>query len=232
MKQDMTSRGEQDFVSFPSFAAQLYDYMMSAESILLLYQEIAADLVSQIEQGRLLDIGTGPGRLLYEIYELNPEIELHGLDISPSMIRIAKVNLSTIPVDLRLGNIRATDYPNDYFDLVTCSGSFYLWDYPVDGLNELYRILKSGCSAYLYETQNDIDQQRLRKKIRENLQSENLVRRLFSPIFLIKQLRMAYSENEIRTIIDKTKFSGSFSFERVELAGLPIWLCIALKKCV
>lgn len=169
---------------------------------------------------------------MYEIHKLNPEIELHGLDISPSMIHKAKVNLSTIPVDLRLGSIRVTDYPNDYFDLVTCSGSFYLWDFPADGLNEIHRILRTGFSAYLYETHTDFDRQHLRESIRENLQSENLVRRFFAPILLMKQLRMAYSKDEIRAIIDKTKFAESFSFESIKLAGLPIWLCIELKKCV
>src|SRR5665648_94421 len=152
-----TSRGEDSFVKLPTFAAKLYDSMMQSEATKMQYKEIAQDLVSQLEDGRLLDIGTGPGHLLCEIHKLNPNIELYGLDISNSMVEQASRNLADSRVDLQCGNIRTTNYKSDYFDLITCSGSFYLWDNPIESLEEIYRILKPGGAAFLYETHRDID---------------------------------------------------------------------------
>nr|NIM06230.1 hypothetical protein [Armatimonadota bacterium]NIM24142.1 hypothetical protein [Armatimonadota bacterium]NIM68001.1 hypothetical protein [Armatimonadota bacterium]NIN06224.1 hypothetical protein [Armatimonadota bacterium]NIO97711.1 hypothetical protein [Armatimonadota bacterium] len=61
---------------FPAVAARLYDYLFSRPPMHRMYAEIARDLASSIDRGRLLDVGTGPGRLLLQIHALNPEIEL------------------------------------------------------------------------------------------------------------------------------------------------------------
>ena len=66
------TRGERNFVSLPGFAALLYDHLMKSKPTMLQYQEIAQDLVSRLDRGRLLDIGTGPGFLLKEVYSGDP----------------------------------------------------------------------------------------------------------------------------------------------------------------
>lgn len=132
------SRGEVSFVNLPGFVPTIYDSMMQSSATKMQYKEIAQDLISQVKNGRLLDVGTGPGYLLREINKLNPAIELYGLDISASMVKQASKNLAGIKVDLQCGNIRATNYISDHFDLVTCSGSFYLWDNPAESLDEIY----------------------------------------------------------------------------------------------
>jgi ubiquinone/menaquinone biosynthesis C-methylase UbiE len=195
-----------------------------------MFAEIAADLASRVDRGRLLDIGTGPGRLLLEVYRLNPYIELFGLDISDAMVNLAKSNLSGIKVDLRQGSICKTAYEGDYFDIITCSGSFYLWDYPEECLEEIYRILKVGQSAYLFESYRDYERGEFRNALRTNLRGENLFRRLVSPVFLRKQLRMTYNIDEVAGIIRRTSFSDNHAIEKIVLAGLPIWLRIMLTK--
>jgi ubiquinone/menaquinone biosynthesis C-methylase UbiE len=226
-----TSRGEDSFVNLPAFAAKLYDSMMQGDATKMQYKEIARDLVSRMENGRLLDIGTGPGHLLREIHNLNPNIQLYGLDISSSMVEQASSNLADIAVDLQCGNIRATDYESDYFDLVTCSGSFYLWDDPIESLEETYRILKLGAPAYLYETYRDIDKRKLSPKMKENLKNDNLIRKLLAPRFFIKQIGMTYTRKEITEIIEKTKFIKSYTIEEITIYNLPAWLRIKLQKC-
>jgi len=126
----MTSRGQQDFIHLPGFAARLYAALTGINSIRSQHQEIAADLTGNISSGRLIDVGMGPGVLLAEIHRLKPGIELHGLDISSAMVELARKNLGNVPAKLRVGDIRKTDYPDLYFDIVTCTGSFYLWDEP------------------------------------------------------------------------------------------------------
>lgn len=104
------SRGEDNFLNLPGYAARLYDSFVKSNATRLQYLEIAQDLISKIEKGRLLDIGTGPGYLLLEIHKLNPSMELYGLDISTAMVDQASRNLAGIKVDLQQGNIRATEY--------------------------------------------------------------------------------------------------------------------------
>ena len=226
-----TSRGEDSFVNLPTFAAKLYDSMMQSDATKMQYKAIAQDLVSRMESGRLLDVGTGPGYLLYEIHKLNPNIELYGLDISNSMVAQASRNLADIKVDLQCGNIRATNYKGDYFDLITCSGSFYLWDNPIESLEEIHRILKFGGAAYLYETHRDIDKQKLWQKMRENLKGDNLIRKFLAPRFFIKQIGMTYAKKEIIEIIEKTRFINSSKIEEITIFNLPVWLRVKLEKC-
>lgn len=149
----MKTRGEKQYINLPILAARLYDNLTSVKGINKSFEEISLFVDDHVKQGRLLDIGTGPGRLLYEIHKNTPNLDLFGLDISASMLRIARKNLKNIEnLDLRIENVSQTDYPDDCFDMVINSGSFYNWDKPVEGINEIYRILKLGQSAYIFET--------------------------------------------------------------------------------
>ncbi len=226
----MSTRGERDFSHLPGFAAKMYDSLTRTNAIHRQYQEIAQRLTQHIQRGRLLDIGTGPGSLLREVHRLNPEIELFGLDISEAMVALARRNLSDLAVDIRLGNIRKTDYVDDYFDLLTCTGSFYLWDEPVASLNEIYRVLKSGGAAVLFESYRDPDNTAFKNALQQNVRDEPLVRRIISPFFLRKQLRMTYTVEETTHIIQQTRFVATFNIEKISIANLPVWMCISLSK--
>jgi SAM-dependent methyltransferase len=146
------------------------------------------------------------------------------------MVQVAHKNLAGIPADLCQGNIRHTDYESDWFDLVTCTGSFYLWDCPEEGLQEIYRILRPGRSAYLFDTRRDFDEDEFRRALQVNLRQENLLRRLITPYLLRKQLRMAYRVDEIAEIVKRTWFATCFAIDKITLAGLPVWLRITLTK--
>jgi hypothetical protein len=68
----MTGRGQDDFVRFPGFAARLYGNLTRGRAVQQQHREIASDLALRIRRGRVLDVGTGPGYLLIELYHLNP----------------------------------------------------------------------------------------------------------------------------------------------------------------
>jgi ubiquinone/menaquinone biosynthesis C-methylase UbiE len=194
------------------------------------HQDIARDLVSRIEHGRILDVGTGPGKLLREIHRLNPAIQLFGLDISAAMAELARKNLMDIEVDIQCGDIRHTGYENVFFDIVTCTGSFYMWDNPEECLEEIFRITKPGGSAYLYETHKDFNACEVREALRTNLAGENLIRRLVTPFFLRKQLRMTYRTDEVADIVKRTSFAESYTMAEICLGGLPAFLRIQLRR--
>jgi ubiquinone/menaquinone biosynthesis C-methylase UbiE len=203
---------------------------MRAEPIEARMREVARELVGRMESGRLLDVGTGPGGLLLECHRLNPRIEMYGLDISNAMIERARRNLRGVRVDLRQGSIRRTDYETGFFDLIACVGSFYLWDYPEESLEETWRILKDGGCAYLFEVYSDADREQFRQALRANLRQLDSVRRLFGPLALRKALNMAYSTEDVARIVERTSFAGSHAIEKIDLSGLPIWLRITLRK--
>ena len=226
----MRGRGQNNFINIPEFGVRVYDALTNIKAIREQHREIAQDLVSRIESGRLLDVGTGPGRLLREIYLLNPNVHLYGLDISSAMVEYAKKGLLDISVDIRQGDILSTDYPDRYFDLVTCTGSFYLWDDPVDCLEEIYRILGNNKSAHLFETYQDFDRVKVRAAIKHNLSKEGLIRRWVAPGFLMHQLSMTYKTEQLSDIIRRTPFADCYSIEKVTLGGLPAWVRIQLTR--
>ena len=226
----MASRGEADFARLPGIAAWIYDWLLRIPPAEAQTREIARDLASRVDAGRVLDIGTGPGRLLAELHRLNGTLELFGLDISAAMVRRARGNLQGVAADLRQGNIRATDYEDGFFDAIVSVGSFYIWDQPAESVDEVYRILKPGRSACLFESYRDCDVRQFQRTLAANLATVDPVRRPISRLALTKQLRMTYSTGEYARIFDCTRFAGSYTLTRVTLANLPVWLRITLTK--
>ncbi|MBC8484881.1 MAG: class I SAM-dependent methyltransferase, partial [Bacteroidetes bacterium] len=220
----MKSRGEKYFVRLARIGASMYDRFLDVEPINIRLKEIASSVVSKIEKGLLLDVGTGPGRLLLEINQLNPDIELYGLDISASMINIARNNLKNVPVKLQVGSIKQTNYDSNFFSIITCSGSFYLWDYPIESIEEIYRILKNGQTAYLFEAYKDINNEEFRVALKNNLRQLNWIRRIFGPFAIRKSIKKSYNIEEITKILEKTSFASSFEIEKIKLSGIPMWV--------
>ena len=53
------------------------------------FRRLARKTASVVQEGNLLDIGSGPGYISIEIAKLLPNVEIVGLDISDVMIEIA-----------------------------------------------------------------------------------------------------------------------------------------------
>jgi ubiquinone/menaquinone biosynthesis C-methylase UbiE len=222
--------GEDKFKKLPKFGAELYNRLIQIRPVKLQVEQIAQDLTSRISEGRLLDVGTGPGRLLLAINRINPDIDLFGQDLSASMIQLATRNLSGIKIDLRQENIKRTSYESNYFDLVTSTGSLYLWDDPEQGIEEIFRILKESRCAILYEPYKDFDLDKFSIAFKSNLRQVNLLMRLIGPLLMRKITRTAYRVDEYNDIIRNTRFADSCKIDRMVLGNLPIWLRIKLTK--
>lgn len=227
----MRTRGERDYVGMPGFAARLYDNLTSVRGVRRGFQQIAQFLAARVRTGNLLDVGTGPGWLLWEIGLANRAIHLYGVDISTAMVHLAQENLRDLgSVDLRVGNITATDYAEDFFDAVVSTGSFYNWDHPVAGLDEMFRILKPGKTAFIYETVTDHDHARLEAALAANLRGYGRIRTVLSRFFLHRQLAMAYSTDQIQALLARSRFALSHHIVSLELGGLPIYVRMELTK--
>lgn len=100
-----------------------------------------------VAHGRLLDIGSTIGDQLYET--LPNAIEINCLNLSAKKFKSQEIKF-------KQGDIRKTDYPADYFDVITCISTLehigvagrYLSDFDEQGdlkaMREIKKILKPG----------------------------------------------------------------------------------------
>jgi ubiquinone/menaquinone biosynthesis C-methylase UbiE len=119
------------------------------------YQLVADDLAGYCRSGRALDIGTGPGRLLLAIRRTLPDMAVTGADISQAMVATAVRNMKQAGFSGSVEVIQAAaddlPFPDDLFDLVVSTGSLHHWKDAVAGLNEVFRVLKPGRNALMYD---------------------------------------------------------------------------------
>ena len=83
---------------------------------------------------QLLEIGFGPGKLLYDVANLVSEGHVHGIDFSEAMVaRASHENERFIQdgrVTLQLGDSKELPYEENIFDKVFTSNTIYFWDEP------------------------------------------------------------------------------------------------------
>jgi ubiquinone/menaquinone biosynthesis C-methylase UbiE len=225
----------------PSFSssrisAMLQNFVSAKREEAGLYCEIAEKL-PLLDTGRLLDVGTGSGLQLKAIHTTAPSLELFGLDISRAAIRVARKNLEGLEIDLKEGSIESTDYDDDFFDLVTCNSSASYWRNPGSCFNEIFRILKHGRCAVLFEPQSDFDMDEVVQILDKTHADKNCLRRFlgrnlhkYGLLWGHKLGLRVYSIDEWREIASNSQFDTSHSIERTTLQKLPIFAQITLNK--
>ena len=98
---------------------------------------------------RILDFGSGLGRVILQLLERAPNAEIIGFDIDPLMNQWAGHLLP----DKRVKLVSSTlDLPDESFDLITIISVFTHLDQTTDfWLSEVYRLLsRSGCAFITY----------------------------------------------------------------------------------
>jgi ubiquinone/menaquinone biosynthesis C-methylase UbiE len=225
----------------PSFsqsrvAAYLQNIVSQRREEVGLYHEIAEKL-PLFKTHRLLDVGTGSGLQLKVIHEISPSIDLYGIDVSDASIRVARTNLAGMNVDLQVGSIDHTNYPNLFFDIVTCHSSMSYWQDPLSCFNEIFRILKFAGSAHLFEPQKDIDLDEVVETIKRNLADKSKWRKFLASNLNRIGLRWGrkfglrlYSIDELEEVARQSVFRDSISIEPITLQNLPIFVHIKLFK--
>lgn len=121
------------------------------------YELVAGDIAVYCPStgGQLLDVGTGPGWLLLKVHELCPAMRLVGTDISAAMVARAKANITTAGLTNRIQVVKGAanhpPFPDCHFEVVTSTGSMHHWKDQVGSLNDIYRVLKPGGHALIYD---------------------------------------------------------------------------------
>lgn len=156
-------------IPFPG--SLLYNAISSMDIFQRHYDLVAQDALNYCSKGDVLDIGTGPGWILIKLYNLSSELNITGLDISPSMVEKAKENIKNAGlsecINVRLGGADNLPFEDDKFDVIISTGSIHHWKETTKGLNEVYRTLKVGGYALIYDLVSDTPGYVIEKASRE-----------------------------------------------------------------
>ena len=145
---------------------------LSSSTIFMKHYELAAeDILSHCSQGTLLDIGTGPARLLLKLHQQSPGMRLVGIDSSAAMITQAKQNDAQAGmsefIEIKEGSASRIPFPDQSFDIVVSTVSMHHWKQPEACLNEIYRVLKDNSFALIYDIVSNMPKEILEKFSRE-----------------------------------------------------------------
>ncbi len=143
----------------PFVGTMLYNLFSMTSGFQRQYELVARDILGFCQAGSILDVGTGPGWLPIKLHRLYPGLELIGADISPSMVIKARKNMETSgladEITIIENGVTNLAFDDNRFDAVVSTGSIHHWKDPEAGLNEIYRVLKPGGYALVYDLVSD-----------------------------------------------------------------------------
>ncbi|MBL1078754.1 class I SAM-dependent methyltransferase [Nocardia sp. 2] len=136
--------------SFDLQASRSYD-RRATRLLKGLYRHITADVDRTATRGAtVLDIGTGPGKLLTHLADRRPDLRLHGVDLSPHMIALAAGRLDR-RAELVVGDVTGLPYPAASFDVVISSLSMHEWPDVAAAATDIRRVLSPGGLLAIYD---------------------------------------------------------------------------------
>jgi ubiquinone/menaquinone biosynthesis C-methylase UbiE len=196
---------------------------ISSSAIFMKHYELAAeDILSHCSQGALLDIGTGPARLLLKLHQQSPGMRLVGIDSSSAMITKAKQNVAEAGllefVEIKLGSANNIPFPEQSFDIVVSTVSMHHWKQPEACLNEIYRVLKDNSYAIIYDLVSDTPKSTLSDIKRE-------FGRLKATMFWLHSF-----EEPFYTRHNFEEIAQSSLFRKGRTQFLGLFCCLILKK--
>ena len=98
----------------------------------------------------VLDVGCGSGWLVREIASRVPQGQVLGMDVSDEMISRAQRSATNLRnVEFVVGGVDAVPRAANSFNKVISVESSYYWPNPAAGIQEIFRVLRPGGSAWI-----------------------------------------------------------------------------------
>ncbi len=148
--------GPEKFGTIRSFFYQLW----AEPSLEPLHRRIAAEI--PVMQGRLLDVGCGPGNLDRLLAAQRPGLSVVGVDESEAMIRRAARGPRLPNLEFRRAAAESLGF-SDEFDFALSVLSFHHWEEPEAGLEAVHRTLKPGGRFWICEGDPEAPWEELRR---------------------------------------------------------------------
>ena len=118
------------------------------------YEYVVQDMLKFCEpaKGFWVDLGSGRGQVAIPLIEktgnpvvmVDPDAEAMSAGLQAAREKGLQDRLSAV-----VGIAEALPLPGNSVDLLVSRGSIFFWEDPVKGLQEVYRVLRPGCRAYI-----------------------------------------------------------------------------------
>jgi ubiquinone/menaquinone biosynthesis C-methylase UbiE len=157
-------------------------------------------------RGRVLEVAPGPGYFAVELAKLG-EYEITGLDISATLVEIAKTNAAEarVRVDFQRGNASEMPYAENSFDFLLCRAAFKNFSEPVRALKEMHRVLKPGGRALIIDLRGDASNGSIAKAV-DGMKVGAVNGFITKMTFRFMLLKRAYTKAEFEEMIAETGF--------------------------
>lgn len=184
------------------------------------YADLAEQATAVIAEGLFLEVGPGPAFVSIEIARRAPGAQIIGLDISGKMIDIAQRNVEQAGlserISLRQGDAARLPFADAEFDFVVSSASLHHWKEPARILNEIYRVLKPGKPALIFDVRRDASTEKVDEFCRG-------ISSRFMRWGVRHSIREGYTPESMQHLLSQTRFGAA---ERIQLTdiGMSVWL--------
>jgi ubiquinone/menaquinone biosynthesis C-methylase UbiE len=173
------------------------------------FTKIARRLAERVRpRAEILEVAPGPGYLAIELATRGYRVT--ALDISASFVKIARDNAASagVSVDVRHGNASLMPLADASFDAIVCVAAFKNFTDPLAAINEMYRVLRPGGEASIFDLRKDATRSEIDAEVRQmQLSAWNaLVTRWTFELLLLKR---AYSGQELERMAAQSKFSDA-----------------------
>ncbi|OGF67204.1 MAG: hypothetical protein A2Y62_09445 [Candidatus Fischerbacteria bacterium RBG_13_37_8] len=188
-----------------------------------LFGQMADDICRYIASGNILDVGTGPGYLPFEITRRS-ELEIVGIDLSEAMINIARKNMKKnnpdAPIRFEVADASNLPFADESFDFVVSTMSMHHWSKPQLCIGEIGRVLKKSGTAWIYDIWCDISKER---------SAQVRIKYGFFPWLVLLQIVRRHSSTTRKRALEIIT-SSHYAFSNVEIEEFDFLLKIILTK--
>jgi ubiquinone/menaquinone biosynthesis C-methylase UbiE len=171
------------------------------------HRERAEKIAAQLPPGSaVLEVAPGPGYLAVELARLG-RYHITGLDISRSFVRIATEHArrAGVAIDFQHGDVAHMAFAAESFDFIVCVAAFKNFPDPVAALDEIYRVLRPGGHASIFDLRKDAPRAAIEQELR-GMQLSPLNILLTRWIFRFGLLRAAYTREALEAVVARSRF--------------------------
>jgi ubiquinone/menaquinone biosynthesis C-methylase UbiE len=187
------------------FQARWYAKNRGTGAQLAQYRRQAAEVTAGLpEAADILEVAPGPGFFAVELAKRG--FRVTGLDISHTMVEIARENGAGLDIDFRQGDITQAPFAAGSFDFLVCQAAFKNFRQPVAALNEMHRVLRPGGFAVI----QDLDREATGADIRREVASMNVgaVAGFSVRQALVWLRRRAFTREQFEALAAESAFGG------------------------
>lgn len=188
------------------------------------WRKQATQLTNGLPDGAdILEIAPGPGYFSIEMARLG-RFHVTGMDISSTFIEIATENARRegMNITFRHGDASNMPFADETFDMVICQAAFKNFSRPLEAINEMYRVLRSGGTAVIQDMWREASNATIREEVgRMQLGPLNAFMARQS---LLALRRRSYTKGQIENLARES------SFGKCEIVIGGIGMEIRLKK--